>query len=83
MGWNRLRRRGAHPFAAGLDGEYAYFVHGYAAPADFGFVLADCTHGDTFPALVGRGRLLGAQFHPERSGAAGSRLLANFLGMRA
>ena len=83
MGWNRLRRRAPHPFGNGLDGEYAYFVHGYAAPGDSEFVLADSTHGDTFPALVARGRLFGAQFHPERSGAAGSRLLANFLGLRA
>ena len=85
MGWNRLRLRprGATGLAAGLDGECAYFVHGYAAPADSDDALADSTHGDRFAALVARGRLGGAQFHPERSARAGARLLRNFLEQRA
>jgi len=79
MGWNRLRARGCDPLAAGLDGEYAYFVHGYAAPSGSEFALAYSTHGESFPALVSRGRIAGAQFHPERSGQTGARLLKNFL----
>lgn len=79
MGWNRLRRRRDTPLLQGIaDDAWAYFVHGYAAPADDPCV-ADCTHGDTFAAVVQRGRIAGAQFHPERSAAAGARLLANFL----
>ena len=83
MGWNRLRVRGSDGLSAGLDGEYAYFVHGYAAAADQGFTLADSNHGEPFAALVARGRLCGAQFHPERSARAGARLLRNFLELRA
>jgi glutamine amidotransferase len=83
MGWNRLRARGRDPLAAGLDGEHAYFVHGYAAPAGSEFALAYSTHGESFPALVSRGRLCGAQFHPERSGKTGARLLENFLEQQA
>ena len=83
IGWNRLRGAGADPLGAGLDGEYAYFVHGYAAPADAGSTVADCEHGERFAALVARGRLCGAQFHPERSARAGARLLRNFLERRA
>jgi imidazole glycerol-phosphate synthase subunit HisH len=79
MGWNRLRRRRDTPLLQGVaDDAWAYFVHGYAAPTDDACV-ADCTHGDTFAAVVQRGRIAGAQFHPERSATAGARLLVNFL----
>ena len=79
MGWSRLRRLRDDPLLHGLDdGAWAYFVHGYAAP-----VTADCVaageHGAPFAALVRRGNVAGAQFHPERSAAAGARLLRNFL----
>ncbi len=79
MGWNQLRTNRSDPLAAGLDGEHAYFVHGYAAPSGSEFALAYSTHGESFPALVSRGRISGAQFHPERSGRVGARLLRNFL----
>jgi glutamine amidotransferase len=83
MGWNRLAVRDqGEPLAAGLDGEHVYFVHSYAAACD-GDTVAACTHGEDFAAIVTRGRVSGAQFHPERSGAAGARLLANFLGLPA
>jgi glutamine amidotransferase len=83
MGWNRLRACATSALSAGIDGEYAYFVHGYAVPAAPEYSLADSTHGDTFAALVARGRLCGAQFHPERSASAGRRVLKNFLEMRS
>jgi glutamine amidotransferase len=83
MGWNRLRACGGDALGAGLDGEYAYFVHGYAVSADADPVVADSEHGERFAALVARGRLCGAQFHPERSARAGARLLRNFLERRA
>jgi glutamine amidotransferase len=79
MGWNRLRHRRDTPLLQGIaDDAWAYFVHGYAAPADDACVV-ECTHGDTFAAVVQRGRIAGAQFHPERSATAGARLLVNFL----
>lgn len=63
-------------------GRHFYFVHSYApeeVPAEV--CLARATHGRSFAAVAARGRVMGTQFHPERSGAAGLRLLANFLGI--
>jgi glutamine amidotransferase len=82
IGWNRIQATGEHPLLAGLDGEHVYFVHSYAPegmPDEL--CLARCVHGRTFPAVAGRGRVLGTQFHPERSGEAGLRLLRNYLEM--
>ena len=79
MGWNRLRARRASPLMAGIgDGARAYFVHGYAV-APGADCVADTVHGSIFAAVVERGRVAGAQFHPERSATAGARLLRNFL----
>ena len=85
MGWNKIHAAVAAQNAsngaaliAGLDGAYAYFVHSYAAPVG-DYTLASCTHGSTFSAVVASGNFYGAQFHPERSQAAGARLLQNFL----
>lgn len=78
MGWNRLRATAEHPLVNGLDGQWMYFVHSYAADPD-SLTLADCEHGDRLSAVVADGRVMGAQFHPERSSAAGARLLKNFL----
>lgn len=79
MGWNRLRKLADSPLLHGMDdGAQAYFVHGYAAPVG-GDALATAFHGREFPAVVGDGLRFGAQFHPERSAAAGARLLRNFL----
>ena len=78
MGWNRLAVAADDPLVAGLDEQWMYFVHGFAAPVG-GDTLARTTHGDDFAAVVRRGHVMGAQFHPERSAAAGRRLLRNFL----
>lgn len=85
IGWNRLRDVADHPLLAGLReadgaGPYVYFVHSFA-PEEVpeSLCLARCRHGRDFPALAGSGRIFGAQFHPERSGPAGLRLLSNFL----
>lgn len=84
MGWNRVFARGAHPLLAGVpDGSYFYFVHSYyPQPADQAMVLAECEYGLRFAAGVGRGNLAAFQFHPEKSGEPGLRLLANFLEWR-
>ncbi|MBZ0113917.1 MAG: imidazole glycerol phosphate synthase subunit HisH [Thermoanaerobaculia bacterium] len=83
IGWNRLSRRQDHPLLAGVtDGDAVYYVHSYApAEVPFSVELASTRHGSWFPAVAGRGRVCGAQFHPEKSGPIGLRLLANFLEM--
>ena len=79
MGWNTLEQVAASPLLGGIERDaHAYFVHGYAVPVT-GDCIAACTHGERFAAMVARGRIAGAQFHPERSSATGARLLANFL----
>lgn len=81
MGWSRLERERDHPLLDGVaDGAYMYFVHSYVCPTG-GATLASATYGAPFPAMVGNGSILGCQFHPERSGAAGARILANFLSL--
>ncbi|QNP40475.1 imidazole glycerol phosphate synthase subunit HisH [Lysobacter solisilvae (ex Woo and Kim 2020)] len=82
MGWNALQPRRDDALLAGVDtGAQAYFVHSYAAPVSDD-TIATATHGDPFSAVVRRGRCWGAQFHPERSGHVGARLLENFLSDR-
>lgn len=79
MGWNRLALRRESTLLAGIEsGAQCYFVHSYAAPVT-GDCIAASAHGVPFAALVQRGNVAGAQFHPERSGAAGARLLENFV----
>ncbi|MEE8525092.1 MAG: imidazole glycerol phosphate synthase subunit HisH [Thermoanaerobaculia bacterium] len=83
IGWNRLRYRRPHALFEGIpDGSYFYFVHSYAPiEIDSGAALATAEHGAAFVAVAGRDRVLGTQFHPEKSGHHGLRLLANYLGM--
>lgn len=81
MGWSRIRHERAHALLEGVaDGAYAYFVHSYVCPLG-DYTLATAAHGERFSAIVGRGRLFGCQFHPERSGAMGARVLHNFLSL--
>lgn len=83
MGWNTLKIRRASPLLEGFDDATRfYFVHSFAGPVNE-FTLASCEHGAEFAAVVQRGNFWGAQFHPERSGEAGARLLRNFLEMKA
>jgi imidazole glycerol phosphate synthase glutamine amidotransferase subunit len=79
IGWNQVDRVADHPAFDGVaPGADFYFVHSYAAaPTEAGVVLAETGHGARFVSAVARGRLLGVQFHPERSGTDGLRLLAN------
>ena len=81
MGWNTLRMKRPHPVLEGVaDGAYAYFVHSYyPQPSDPALTIAETEHGVAFASIVGRGNLIATQFHPEKSGAAGLRLYANFL----
>ena len=82
MGWNRMIfDQPDHPLLAGLTADdWFYFVHGYAAPIN-DYTIACSDHGERFAAIVARGDVYGAQFHPEKSATAGRRLLANFFGL--
>ena len=84
MGWNALTLRADHPVLDGfVDGTHVYFVHGYHLLAERpDHVLATAAHGGPIAAVVGRDNLVGTQFHPEKSQAAGLRLIANFLAWR-
>lgn len=86
MGWNLLQKHesaGDTRLLAGIgERDQAYFVHSYAAPLTPD-TLASASYGARFTAVAGRGNCFGAQFHPERSAAVGSRLLANFLALEA
>jgi imidazole glycerol phosphate synthase glutamine amidotransferase subunit len=80
MGWNTLNAVADDPLLAGLDGERCYFVHSfYADPADDAHVLATTDYGPGFPSVVRVGSVVGTQFHPEKSGEVGRRLLVNFV----
>ena len=80
VGWNTLEPVRPHPVFAGMDGEAFYFVHSFVAvPRDPALVVGTTTHGVPFTSAVAVGSLVGVQFHLERSGAAGLRLLQNFL----
>jgi glutamine amidotransferase len=78
MGWNTVAWRG--PARSGTDADHYYFVHSYhARPADTAVVAAVTDYGGEFCSAVSRGRLFATQFHPEKSQAAGMRLLRSFL----
>lgn len=81
MGWNQLRFRRGHPLLAGIpDGTDFYFVHSYyPAPADPADVIGTTEYaGLAFAAMVGRANVAATQFHVEKSGPAGLRVLENF-----
>jgi len=83
MGWCPIHRLASHAVLDGLDsGAYFYFVHSYALPVS-AITLASADHVNAFSAIVCQGNFIAAQFHPERSSAAGSRLLQNFLRWQA
>jgi imidazole glycerol-phosphate synthase subunit HisH len=87
MGWNTLRSTRAHALTAGIplgpDGLHAFFLHGYHMvlddPAD---LVATADYGGAVTAIVARGNIAGAQFHPEKSQTLGLALVSNFLAWR-
>ena len=80
MGWNEVRPVKAHPILAGIEpGDEFYFVHGYyPQPADVSFVYAQTDYERDFASAIGRDNYFATQFHPEKSGRVGLRLIANF-----
>ena len=80
MGWNSIRPRGDHPIFSGVDMAHGfYFLHNYffdaASDAE---ILADVSYGASMPCAVGRGNVLGMQFHPEKSHSNGLAIFRNF-----
>jgi len=80
MGWNTIEIKKESPFLEGIKtGDYFYFVHSfYALPAD-DVTAATSYYGLEFPAIVQKGLLFATQFHPEKSGKAGLKILENFV----
>jgi glutamine amidotransferase len=79
MGWNTLSVHGEPKILDGLDGADVYFAHSYTARPPEELPGAEVEHGGTIVAAVEQGALAGVQFHPERSGSAGARLLRNVI----
>jgi len=84
MGWNEVRQARAHALWAGIpSGERFYFVHSYfPEPAERDLAAATCAYGVSFTCAVARDNIFAVQFHPEKSQAAGLRLLSNFVQWR-
>lgn len=79
MGWNRLKLKAASPLTAAADGSYVYFVHGFhAVPEDSNIITAVCDYGTEITAAVGRDNIQALQFHPEKSGEVGLKMLQAF-----
>jgi glutamine amidotransferase len=84
-GWNQVARRGAHPLLEGIEeGTFFYFVHSfYCEPDEREVVRAETEYGARYASVVARASVCGVQFHPEKSQAAGLRLLRNFATLAA
>ena len=80
MGWNEVRQAKAHALWDGIaDGERFYFVHSYyCQPAQAGLAAGETRYADAFTSAIARDNIFATQFHPEKSAAAGLRLLGNF-----
>lgn len=79
MGWNRLKLKAASHLTAAADGSYVYFVHSFhAVPKDSNIITAVCDYGTEITAAVGRDNIQAVQFHPEKSGEVGLKMLQAF-----
>ncbi len=83
MGWNQLRQERPSPLFDGVaDESFFYFAHSYhAVPADAAAVIGCTAYGGRFASAVQQGTVFATQFHPEKSGPAGLKMLANFCGL--
>lgn len=84
IGWNRLRLKGESPLFQHIqDGDYVYFVHSYYASGCDPYVIATTDYGIEMTAAAAHGNVYGCQFHPEKSGPVGLKILAAFCGTEA
>ncbi|MCZ7380865.1 MAG: imidazole glycerol phosphate synthase subunit HisH [Candidatus Methanoperedens sp.] len=82
MGWNSIKAKKNIPLLKNIrNGSYVYFVHSYYVNTDEKYEAAMCDYGIDFPAIITNeaGNVVGTQFHPEKSGATGLRMLSNFV----
>jgi imidazole glycerol-phosphate synthase subunit HisH len=83
VGWNSLEAREGSRLLAGVEpGEFVYFTHSYKAPVTAD-TAASTYYIEPFASAVERGNVMGVQFHPEKSGATGLKILSNFLAWKA
>ena len=84
MGWNNIKIKQDHPLFKGIpEGSFVYFVHSYYVDTAAENTLASCEYGLEFSASVvnSKGNVMGTQFHPEKSGTTGLKILKNFVEM--
>ena len=82
MGWNQLKVVNDSPILDGIDKEYFYFVHSYhVVPDDEEIIAGTCEYGVDVAASLGQNNLFSTQFHPEKSGKAGLKILKNFVNL--
>lgn len=79
MGWNQVSFDKVHPLFAEIpNNAYFYYVHSYFIEYHAEYTLATTEYGENFTAIMNRNNFFGVQFHPEKSGALGEKLLENF-----
>ena len=79
MGWSSVEVENPCPLAEGIKaGDMLYFVHSFKAVTDLAYISLYCEYGGLVPGLVCKGNIFGAQFHPEKSGSVGLKILKNF-----
>lgn len=82
MGWNTLNVKRQTELTEGIgDGSWVYYVHSYYPDTEGDWVQATCDYGIEFPSLLGLRNVVGTQFHPEKSGPTGARILRNIIRM--
>jgi len=81
MGWNQVKQKISHPLFWGIeDNAYFYFVHSYyVEPQDKSLIAGETDYGLSFSSVIIKSNLVATQFHPEKSGRWGLRMLQNFL----
>ena len=83
MGWNKLNLCRPCPILEGMDGKYFYFVHSYYAnPDNEENIVATCDYGFDVPAALYENNVYATQFHPEKSGKIGLKILKNFVNLK-